>query len=201
MTNNDIKRIGMHECSHAVVTRLFRNRMTMEELVVHTGMVKEGEDHGTLHIRGPYLNNEQDFIVLAITYLAGVVGENMYLQGPGPIREKRDEVIADPTILDWLSGGGDIPSFENLANLFSLLYQFDGDKLKKCCLRFLIDFLGEKEIWFMIEKLCDELLGTEGMKLNEEELESAFAQIGLDALLDNKIEKYQKQLNEALQYY
>lgn len=52
----------------------------------------------------------------------------------------------------------------------------------------------------MVEKLCDELLKKVDLKLSEEELESAFRQIGLDALLDNKSEEYVKQLDEVLRF-
>ena len=102
--------------------------------------------------------------------------------------------------MDWLSAGRDIPSFQHVAFFFSLEYQIDQDKLKEFCLRFLIDFLSDKEIWSMVEKLCDELFHKDDMRLSEEEMEAIFVQIGLDALLDDKREEYQKKLDEVLQF-
>jgi hypothetical protein len=172
----------------------------MEGLAVHTGLIKGDEDLGALKVWGPRLADEQDYIALAVTYLAGIVGDNIHLMGTDAIKEKKDEIIADNSIMDWSSAGGDIPSFKNLALVFSALYQIEGNKLKELCLRFLIDFLSDKEIWPVVEKLCDELLETDNMKLTEEELESAFGQIGLDALLYNKRSEYLKHLDEVLQF-
>lgn len=201
MTNIDIKRVCIHECCHAIVARLFRQRITIEELVVNSDLAKKGQDHGTLNVKGPRLNDEQDYTSLAITLLAGVVGENMYLLGIDAIKERKEEIIADNKIMDWLFAGGDISLFLNNAFVFRLDYQIDEFKLKEFCLRFLIDFLGNKEVWFMVEKLCDELLNKDDdLKLSEEELESVFSQIGLDALLDNKKKAYLKQCDEVLQF-
>ncbi|MGZ5134958.1 MAG: hypothetical protein ACXWCG_07405, partial [Flavitalea sp.] len=157
-------------------------------------------DLGALNVTGSRLDDEQDYTALAITLLAGVVGENIYLLGTDAIKEKKEEIVADNNIMDWLSAGGDIPSFQNIASVFSLFYQIDEYKLKEFCLRFLIDFLSEKEIWSMVEKLADELFEKDDMKLSEEGLKSSFGQIGLDALLDNKREEYLKQLDEVLQF-
>ncbi|MGB8191729.1 MAG: hypothetical protein WCF67_07420 [Chitinophagaceae bacterium] len=200
MTNIDIKRVCIHECCHAVVARLFRQTITIEELVVNAHLVKKGQDIGTLSVKGPLLDDEQDYTALAITLFAGVVGENMYLLGTDAIRERKGEIIADNTIMDWLFAGGDISLFLNNAYVFRLCYQIDEVKLKGFCLRFLIDFLSNKEVWSMVEKLCDELLKADDLKLSEEELESVFRRIGLDALLDNKRKEYLKQCNEVLQF-
>lgn len=200
MTNIDIRRVCIHECCHAVVARLFRERMAIEGVVVQKELVEKGHDNGTLDVRGPLLNNEQDYTALAVTLFAGVVGENMHLLGPDIIKEKKEEIIADNTILDWLFAGGDISLFLNNAFVFNLSYQIDEYKLKEFCLRFLIDFLSNKEVWSMVEKLCDELLKKDDLKLTEEELEASFVQIGLDALLNNKREEYQKHLDEVLQF-
>jgi len=200
MTNVDIKRICIHECCHAVVARLFRQRMAMEELVVNTRLVKAGEDLGALNIRGPRLDDEQDYAALAITLLAGVIGENIYLLGTDAIKEKKEEIVVDNNIIDWTSGGGDVPAFQNVAFMFSLVYLTDGNKLKEFCLRFLIDFLSDKEVWSMVELLCYEGLRKKNLKLNEKELECVFKKISLDALLDNKRKEYLNQCNEVLQF-
>jgi hypothetical protein len=200
MTNIDIKRVCIHECCHAIVARLFRQRITIEELFVNTDLLKKGQDLGALNVKGPRLNDEQDHTALAITLFAGVVGDNIYIVGTDAIKEKKEEIIANNTVMNWLLGGGDISSFSNNAFVFSLLYQIDEYKLKEFCLRFLIDFLSDKEIWSMVEKLCYELFKKDDLKLNEEELESIFGQIGLDALLNNKREQYLKQLDEVLQF-
>jgi hypothetical protein len=198
MTNYDIKRICIHECSHAIVARLFRQRITMEALVVSTALVKNGQDLGTLHIRQYGLNDVQNYTALAITLLAGVVGENIYLLGPEVIKQKKEEVVANDRILDWLSGGGDIPSFEYNAFAFRIEYCIDEKKLKEFCLRFLIDFLSDKDIWYLVEKLCDEVLKKDDLKLSEEELESVFEQIGSDYLFDKKRDEYLVEFNEVL---
>ncbi|TMI65553.1 MAG: hypothetical protein E6H07_06450 [Bacteroidetes bacterium] len=200
MTNIDIKRVCIHECCHAIIARLFRQKIKIEKVVVNADSVMNGEDNGTLYINGPLLNDEQDHTALAITLFAGVIGENMYLQGADAIRDRKGEIIADNTIIDWLFAGGDISSFRDNAYVFTLFYQIDGDKLKEFCLRFLIDFLSNKEVWSMVEKLCDELLKADDLKLSEEELESAFRQIGLDTLLDNQREECLKQCDEVLQF-
>ena len=200
MINIDIRRVCIHECCHAVVARLFRQRMTIEKVVVNADSVLNGEDNGTLYINGPLLNDEQDHTALAITLFAGVIGENMYLQGTNSIRDRKEEIIADNTIMDWLFAGGDISSFRDNAYVFTLFYQIDRDKLKESCLRFLIDFLSNEEIWFMVQKLCDQLPKTNDLELGEEDLESVFRQIGLDALLDNKRKEYLKQCDEVLQF-
>jgi len=200
MNNIDIRRVCVHECCHAIVARLFRQRLAIEELIVHKHLLKEGQDRGALNVKGPRLNDEQDFTALAITLFAGVVGENMYLMGRGAIREKREEIIADNTIMDWLFAGGDISLFSNNAFVFSLLYQIDEYKLKEFCLRFLIDFFSNTEVWYMVEKLCDELLKKDDLKLSENELESIFGQKGWDAILDNKREEYLQQCTEVLQF-
>lgn len=200
MSNIDIKRVCIHESCHAVVARLFCKRMTIEGIVVNRDLVRKGEDQGALNLRGPWLNDEQDYTALAITYLAGVVGENTYLLGTDAIKEKKDEIIADNKIMDWSSAGGDIPSFQFNAFAFRLEYGIDEDKLKEFCLRFLIDFLSDKEIWSLVEKLCDELRKKNDLELSEEELEFIFEQIGLDALFDNKRDEYLKQLDEVLQF-
>jgi|GEM_PF-6235143 len=198
MTSVDIKRICIHECCHAVVARLFRQRMAIEGIIVNRDLVEKGHDQGALNLRGPGMVDEQDYTALAITYLAGVVGENMYLLGVDAIKEKKDEIIADDKILEWLYAGGDIPSFNYNAFAFRLEYLIDENKLKEFCLRFLIDILSNKEIWSMVDKLCDELLKKDDLKLTEGELESLFRHIGLDALLDNNSEKYLKRLDEVL---
>jgi hypothetical protein len=200
MTSIDIKRVCIHECCHAVVGRLFRHRLTIEKIVVNPNLVKVGQDQGALYVRRPLLDVEQDYTALATTLLAGVVGENIYLQGMDAIKEKRDAIIAYNTIMDWLFAGGDISSFSDTAFVFGLIYQIDEYKLKKFCLRFLIDFLSDKEVWSIVEKLCDELLKNDDLTLSEEELDYIFGQIGLDALLDNKREDYLKQLDEALHF-
>ena len=200
MTSIDIKRVCIHECCHAVLARLFCQRMAMEGVVVNRNLVEKGQDQGALHLRGPRLEHEQDFTALAVTLLAGVVGENMYLQGTNLIKDKKDEIIADNTIMDWLLAGGDLPSFQDTAFAFRLEYFIDENKLKEFCLRFLIDFLSNKEVWSMVEKLCDELLKADDLKLTEEELEYKFGQIGLDALLENRSEEILKQLDEVLKF-
>jgi hypothetical protein len=200
MTNINIKRVCIHECCHAVVARLFRQTITIEELIVNADLIEKGQDLGTLNVKGLGLNDEQDYAALAITLFAGVVGENMYLLGTDAIRERKEEIIADNTIMDWLFAGGDISSFSNTAFAFRLCYQIDAYKLKEFCLRFLIDFLSNKEVWSMVEKLCDELLKADDLKLSEEELESIFRQIGLNALLDGKRKEYLKQCDEVLQF-
>lgn len=197
MNNIDTKRICIHECCHAVVARLFRQRITIEALVVSTDLGKEGQDLGTLHIRRYGYNDFQTYTQLAITLLAGVVGENIYLLGTDVIKQKKEEIVANDRILDWLSGGGDIPSFQYNAFGFRIEYCIDEDKLKEFCLRFLIDFLSDKNIWNLVEKLCDELLKTVDLKLTEEELESVFEQIGLDNQFDNNRDEYLKRLDEA----
>lgn len=200
MTTIDIKRICIHECCHAIVARLFREKMTIEQLVVNADIVSNDQDNGTLHIRGSILNNEQDYTAYAITLLAGVVGENIHLLGTDVIKQKKEEILVNDKILDWLSGGGDIPSFQHNAFAFRIEYCIDEDKLKEFCLRFLIDFLSDKDTWGMVEKLCDELFHKDDMRLSEEEIETIFLHIGLDALLDNKREEYQQQLDEVLQF-
>ncbi len=174
--------------------------MSIEKIVVNKDLVRKGQDNGTLHVRGPILNNEQDYTFLAITLFAGVVGENMYLVGTESIRDRKEEIIADNTIMDWLFAGGDISLFLNIAFVFKLGYNIDEYKLKEFCLRFLIDFLSNKEVWCMVEKLCEQLMKKDDLKLNEEELESIFRQIQLDELLDNKMKQYQNQFNEVLQF-
>ena len=136
MTNIDIKRVCIHECCHAIIARLFRQKIKIEKVVVNADSVMNGEDNGTLYINGPLLNDEQDHTALAITLFAGVIGENMYLQGADAIRDRKGEIIADNTIIDWLFAGGDISSFRDNAYVFTLFYQIDGDKLKEFCLRF-----------------------------------------------------------------
>ncbi len=200
MNNIDVKRVCIHECCHAIVARLFRQRMSIEQLVVNKDSVKKGLDNGTLYVKGPSLNNEQDYTLLAISLYAGVVGENMYLVGTDSIRERKEEIIADNTIMDWLFAGGDISLFLNNAFVFKLCYNIDEYKLKEFCLRFLIDFLSNKEVWCMVEKLCEQLMEKHDLKLNEEELETAFRQIQLDELLDNIREQYLNQLNAVLQF-
>ncbi|MEI9943954.1 MAG: hypothetical protein WDN26_06985 [Chitinophagaceae bacterium] len=196
----DIKRVCIHECCHAVVARLFRQRMTIEKLVMDVDLIEKDQDLGTLHVNGPRLSDEQDYTALAITLFAGVVGENVYLLGTDGIREKKEEIIADNTIMDWLSAGGDISSFSDTAFAFRLCYQIDVYKLKEFCLRFLIDFLSNREVWSMVEKLYDELLKSNDLKLHKEELESAFRQIRLDELLDSKRKECLKQCDEVLQF-
>ena len=200
MNNIDIKRVCVHECCHAIVARLFRQRLSIEELVVNTRLLKQSQDLGALNVNGPLLDDEQDFAALAITLLAGVVGENVYLMGTDAIGEKKEEIIADNTMMDWLFAGGDIVMFWNTAFGFSIEFQIDQNKLKEFCLRFLIDFLSQDEVWYTVEKLCDELLKKDDLKLNENELECIFRQIGLDAILDNKREEYLKPLTQVLQF-
>lgn len=194
MIKIDIKRVGVHECSHAIAARLFCQRLAIEELAVCKHLVKQGQDQGALKVKGPRLDNEQNFTALAITLLAGVVGENMYLQGRDAIRKKSEEIIADDINMDWRFAGGDIFMFSNTAFVFSLEYQIDQNKFKEFCLRFLIDFLSKDEVWYMVEKLCDELLKKDDLKLSENELESIFGQKGLDAILDSNRKEYLKQL-------
>jgi len=174
--------------------------MAIEGIFVNRDLVQQGHDQGALNLRGPNLDDEQGFTALAITYLAGVVGENMYLMGVDTIKEKNEEIIADNNVMDWSMAGGDSPSFEHVASFFSLLYMADGNKLKEFCLRFLITFLSEKEVWSFVEQLCFELLKNEDLKLSEEELESVFMQIGIDELLDNNRNNYLKQLDDVLQF-
>jgi len=200
MTNIDIKRVCYHECSHAIVARLFKQKLTIEQLFVNTNLVPEGQDIGALNVKGPRLDDEQDYTALAITLLAGVVGDNMYMVGIEAVKEKKEDIIADNTVLNWLLGGGDISLFLNNAYVFSLLYQINEYKLKEFCLRFLIDFLSDKEIWSMVEKLCDKLFHKDDMRLSEEEMDAIFVQIGLDAILNDKREEYQKQLDDVLQF-
>ncbi len=200
MTNFDIKRVCIHECCHAVVARLFRQRMTIEKVVVNADSAMNCEDNGTLYINGPRLDNDQDHTALAITLFAGVIGENMYLQGADTIRDRKDEIIADNTIIDWKYAGGDISAYNNNAYVFTLFYQIDGDKLKEFCIRFLIDFLGKDEIWSKVEQLSDELLKAIDLKLSGEGLEFAFRKIGLDGLFDNKRKEYLNKCDEVLQY-
>ena len=197
MTNIDIKRVCIHECCHGVVARLFCHRMAIEGIVVNRGLVEKGQDQGALNLRGPGLSDEQDFAELAITYLAGVVGENIFLRGIDTIKAKKEEIIADNKIMDWSMAGGDLPSFHYTAFAFRIEYGIDEYKLKEYCLRFLIDFLTNNEVWSMVEKLCDELLKKDDLKLSEEELESIFAEIGLDALLDNKRNQYLQRCDEV----
>src|SRR5262245_25229391 len=137
MPNIDIKRVCIHECCHAVVARLFRKRMAIEGIFVNRDLVEKGQDQGALNLIGPLLHDEQDYTALAITYFAGVVSENTYLLGTDEIKKKKDQIIADNTIMDWLTGGGDIPSFQETAFLFRLVYGIDENKLKEFCLRFL----------------------------------------------------------------
>lgn len=191
MTNIDIKRIGIHECCHAVLARLFRQKMAIEGIFVKKELVEKGQDQGALNLKGPSLISEQDYIALAITYLAGVVGENMYLLGVDTIKEKKAEIMTGDKIMDWSTAGGDLTSFQDVAQLYSLFYQNDVDTLKEFSLGFLIDFLGDREVWSMVEKLCFQLLEKEDLKLTEEELESFFDRIGMDALLDNKCQDIQ----------
>ena len=193
MTNTDIKRIGIHECCHAVLARLFRRKMAIEGIFVSRELVEKRQDQGALNLRGPSLNSEQDYIALAITYLAGVVGENMYLLGVGAIKEKKEEILADDKIMDWSTAGGDLPSFHHVAQLYSLFYQNDEKALKEFSLGFLIDFLSDKKIWSIVEKLCHELIEKEDLKMSEDELDSFFGQIGSDELLDNKCDEIQKE--------
>jgi hypothetical protein len=200
MNTIDIRRVCVHECSHAIVARLFRQRLTIDELVVSKHLVKLGQDQGALNVNGPRLDDEQNFTALAITLLAGVVGENMYLQSRDAINTKSEKIIADNTIIDWRFAGGDIIMFSSTAFAFSLDYQIDQNKLKGFCLRFLIDFLSKDEVWYMVEKLCDELLKKDDLKLSENELEAIFRQKGFDVILDSKREEYLKQLTGVLQF-
>jgi len=200
MPNIDIKRVCMHECCHAVVARLFRRRLAIEGIVVNRDLLKESQDLGALNVRGPRLDDEQDYTSLAITLFAGVVGDNMSMVGVDAIKEKKEAIVVDNTIMDWILAGSDISMFLNNAFVFSLSYSIDEYKLKEFCLRFLIDFLSNKEIWFMVEKLNYKLLNKPDMKLSEKELEFIFGQIGLDALLDNKREEYLKPLDEVLRF-
>jgi hypothetical protein len=202
----DIKRVCIHECCHAVVARLFRQRMSMDGLVVNTGLIKGGEDHGVLNVNGPPLRDEHDFTALAITLLAGVVGENIYLLGIDEIQHKKEEIIADNKIMNWSMAGGDLPSFHYTAFAFRIQYGIDEYKLKEFCLGFLIDFLTDIQIWCTVEKLCDELFKKKkwfkkkDLKLSEKELEAAFKQIGLDALLDDTRKGYLHKCDEILLY-
>jgi hypothetical protein len=200
MNNIDIKRICVHECCHAIVARLFRQRLAIGELEVSKHLVKQGQDQGALNVIGPSLNDEEDFTALAITLLAGVVGDNMYLQDRNAIRAKSEEIIANNAIMDWRFAGGDLYMFSNTALVFSIEYQIDQNKFKGFCLRFLIDFLSKDEVWYMIEKLCDKLLKKDDLKLSENELKSIFGQNGLDTILDSKREEYLKQVTGVLQF-
>lgn len=119
MTKIDIKRICIHECCHAIVARLFHQRMSIEGIIVNRDMVKTGDDQGVLNINGPMLDDKQDYTALAITLLAGVVGENIYLLGIDAIKERKQEIIADNTLMDWSFAGGDIYSFLSNAFVFN----------------------------------------------------------------------------------
>ena len=200
MTNIDIKRICIHECCHAVVARLFCERIAIEGIIVNRDLVKIGHDQGALNIRSSSRGDKQDYIALATTLLAGAVGENIYLLGTETIKRKKEKIIIDDKILDWVFAGGDISSFHYNAFAFRIEYGIDEYKLKEWCLRFLIDFLSDKEVWSMVEKLCDELLQMDDLKLSEEELKSIFWQIGLDSLLDNKRGEYLLQLDVVFQF-
>lgn len=200
MPGIDIKRVCIHECSHAVAARLFRERISIEGIIVNRDLVTIGHDQGVSNINGPLLNDEQDCTALAITLFAGVVGENIYLLGRDTIKERKEEIIVDNKIMDWSFAGGDLSYFVNNAFVFRLCYQLDEHKLKEFSLRFLIDFLGDKEIWSMVEKLCDELLKKDNLMLSEDELESTFGQIGFDALLNSRSWEYLKQLDEVLHF-
>jgi hypothetical protein len=197
MPSIDIKRVCIHECCHALVARLFHNRVAIESIIVYRDLGSIGQDQGALNIRSSSLRDKQDYTALATTLLAGVVGENIYLLGTDRIKEKKEEIISDEKILDWLFAGGDINSFRHNAFAFRIEYGIDEGKLKEFCLRFLIDFLSDKEVWTMVEKLSDELLKKDELKLCEEELESLFGQIGLDVLLENKRAELQKQMDES----
>lgn len=200
MMNIDIKRVCIHECSHAIVARLFRHKITIEKIVVNAELVEQDQDQGTLHVKGPLLEDEQDYTALAMTLFAGVVGENMYLSGRHAIKDRKEEIITNNTIMDWKFAGGDIFSFRNNSFVFNLIYQIDQYKLHEFCLRFLIDFLSKEEVWSMVEKLCDKLLKKNDLKLSEDELESIFKQIGLDAVLDSKRNEYLGPCDEVLQF-
>lgn len=198
--NIDIKRVCIHECSHAIVARLFAPRISIEKIVVNAEFVKQGQDQGALHVKGPLFNDEQDYTALAITLFAGLVGENMYLLGKDIIKEREEEIMKDNTVLDWLFAGGDTIAFRNNAVVFHLIHQIDEYRLKEFSLRFLINFLNHNEIWVMVEKLCDELQKKDDLTLNEEELESVFTKIGLDQLLNEKRQEYLKPCDNVLQF-
>ena len=52
MANIDIKRFCIHECCHAIVARLFRQKMAIEGIVVNRDFVEKGQDQGALDLRG-----------------------------------------------------------------------------------------------------------------------------------------------------
>lgn len=56
----------------------------------------------------PKLNEALDYTALAITLFAGVIGENMHILGREVVKERKEEIIANNKIIDWLFAGGDV---------------------------------------------------------------------------------------------
>lgn len=169
-----------------MLARLFRRKIAFEGIFVNKELVKIGEDQGAINIRGGSYGDEQDCIALGITYLAGVVGDNILLLGLNTLKEKKLQIIADERILNWSMGGGDVPSFNGLAQFYAMLHQRTSNELKDFSLSFLIDFLTDTDIWAIVEKLSSELQSREDLKISEDELDCFFTQNNFDELLDKK---------------
>ena len=181
-----------HEASHAIVAKYFDNYLVLQSITISQQNLQNKDSHpldgGELHII--VFNKKDDCIQgLFCSFLASLIGQNIYLESAAAIKSQKSKIINDPNILDLRGTSGDIELYKST---FKSLVEGEYDTQAEIyqrnqCLEFLIDFLCLDKIWNFVHQLANALINSLNKSLSNSELEDIFKTSGYhDYLIQNK---------------
>jgi hypothetical protein len=180
----DRKKLAIHECCHALLTRLFSDYLILSDVYIDpngsSGKLGSNFVQSTSNV---VMNT---YPAMGIVWLAGVIGDTINNDGTEKILSDKQGILENRKMLDWKLGGEDEPQFGFNATYVSTNYGLDFKKYEKFCLSFAIDFLSDKEVWGYVQQLSAALLAKPDLKLISSELNDFFQKSGFDQFVATK---------------
>jgi hypothetical protein len=182
----DRRQIAIHEASHAVVARLFKDFLELDFITLSNEKLTNQQSLGAISVRLIANGSPDAYSAIGIVWLAGIVGDKIRADGEKAVAIEKEAILNDLSLMDWKLAGKDAPEFTNNANFIELIYGSDFKKYQKFCINYLIDFLADPEVWDFVKKLSDLLLSKTDSTLTKEELSDFFHSSGFDEFMEKR---------------
>jgi len=190
--------LAYHECSHAVVARLFKDFLELNFISLSKEKLTSKESLAANSVKLIAKGSPDAYSAIGIVWLAGIVGDKIRANGGKEVAIEKEAILNDLSLLDWRLAGKDEPEFTNNANFIELKYGSDFKKYQRFCISYLIDLLVDQDVWDFVKKLSNLLLSKTDLTLTKGELTDFFHSSGFDEFIEKRKEALINRLNTML---
>ena len=188
------KRSATHEASHAVLAKLFEDYLELDYVTISPEEITQANPdsagtYGLANIKPKV----QDLSCIGFVLLAGIIGEKVLDDGRDKVVEAKGAILSAPEKVSSILGWGDLDYFSKANAVFGWKYGAGDHDFRKACFGFLVDFLGDEQVWNIVEELANAIMKKENRTLKTEELRNFFQHSGFNEFLKDNKEKLIKE--------